>query len=117
MGATKSFVKEVVARLKGDTTTVVAEKNYRKATAAIGGQIAALKAKLVEEEGRVEDAKEALDAAKYPTDLITDVSSYVKNIKAKQDAYDAAKESHQAVVETLEYYSKLLAGFEEETAE
>ena len=117
MSQAKSFVKEVLARFKGDTDKVVAEKNYRKASAGISGQIAALNAKLVEEEGRVEDAKEALEAVKYPTDLITDVSSYVKNIKDKQEAYDKAKGNLEGVQETLTSYKDLMAGFDQESAE
>jgi hypothetical protein len=118
MSKTKSFVKEVLARMKGDTVAVTAEKNYRKATAGIGGQIAALKSKLVEEEGRVDDAKDALDNAKYPVDMIADTSSYVKKIKEKQDAYDKAKEDLEAVQHSITYYEELLASFDvEETAE
>lgn len=111
---TKSFVREVLARIKGDNVTVIAEKNYRKAEAAINGQIAALKAKLVEEEGHVDDAQEALDNAKYPTEPIASADSYVKNIKEKQEKFDSAKEALENVNSSLKYYEDLLKGFEAE---
>jgi len=114
MSKTTSFVKEVLARMKGDTVTVTAEKNYRKATAGLGGQIAALKSKLVEDESKVDDAQEALDNAKYPTELISDVASYVRKIKEKQEAFDKAKEDLEAVQQSIVYYERLLLSFDEE---
>ena len=56
-----NFIKEVTARLKGDEAGVIAAKVERKALSAINGQLAALKAKLVDDETAVEDAEEALE--------------------------------------------------------
>lgn len=112
---TKSFVKEVLARMKGDSVTATAEKNYRKATAAINGQIASLQSKLIQEESRVEEAQEALDNAKYPSEAITSDENYVKGIKDKQEAFNTAKENLDNVTESLKYYQDLLKGFDAET--
>lgn len=109
-----SFVKEVLARIKGDAVTVTAEKNYRKASAGISGQIASLNSRLVEAEGNLEEANENLENAKYPTDLIGNVNDYVANIKAKQDLANKAKDALEDIQHTLTYYKDLLAGFDQE---
>lgn len=115
MSKTTSFVKEVLARIKGDNVAVIAEKNYRKATAGINGQIASLNGRLVEEEEKVDEASENLANAKYPTDVITDVTAYVKKIRDKQEAYDKAVDNLATVKDSLDYYKTLLAGFESQT--
>ncbi len=112
MSAFKFFIKEVTARLKGDEAEVVAAKNARKAESAINGQLAALKAKLVDDESNVEDKQEALSNAKFPTTLITNNSYYVENVKR---AYDALEEANDTLADTqnsILYFEQLLAEFD-----
>jgi len=103
-----SFVKEVVARLKGDDNEVVAQKVARKAMSALEGQVAALKAQLVDDEQRVEDAQERLDNAIYPTEVFTDNRMYCQRIVAAQESLDSANEVLTATQESIEFFTKLL---------
>lgn len=103
-----NFCREVKARLKGDTEEIVAAKNERKATAAIEGQINALKSILVDKEDKVTEAEEALGNIIYPVELITNPSGYVAAIKEKQEILDRAQEDLESTQETLNYFTTLL---------
>jgi len=102
------FAKEVAARLKGDEAGVVAAKVERKAISAFNGQIAALKAKLVDDETRVEDAVEALNNAIYPTTVPTDNGAYINNIVRAQENLDKATEILDETQKTLSYFETML---------
>lgn len=104
-----TFAKEVAARLKGDEAGVIAAKVERKAISAFNGQIAALKAKLVDDETRVEDATEALDNAIYPTSVPTDNSKYIANIVSAQESLDKAIEMLDETISTLTYFESMLS--------
>ena len=103
-----NFIKEVTARLKGDENGVIAAKVERKALSAINGQLAALKAKLVDDETAVEDAQEALDNAIFPTHVFTDNAAYVRNIQARQEQLDSAKSNLESTKETIAYFENLV---------
>ena len=103
-----SFVKQVVARLAGDDNEVVAQKVARKAMSAIEGQVAALKAQIVDDEQRVEDAQERLDNAIYPTEVFSDNRSYCQRIANAQADLDAAAEILASTQESIEFFTKLL---------
>ncbi len=105
---TTNFIKEVKARLKGDEAGVIAAKVERKALSAINGQLAALKAKLVDDETRVEDADEALATAIFPTSVFTDNNEYIRNIHFAQEKLDDAKNALECTKETINYFEKLL---------
>ena len=106
-----SFVKEVMARLTGNDDQVIAEKNYRLANASVKGQLSSLEGKLVKSEIELESAIEALSATKYPTTLIADSSSYVRNIRSKQESVDTAQEELQSIKESIEYFNGLYLEF------
>lgn len=108
MSKVTNFIKEVTARLKGDENGVIAAKVERKALSAINGQLAALKAKLVDDETSVEDAEEALNNAIYPTNVFTDNSYYVKTILARQEMLDSAVTSLESTKETIAYLENLV---------
>lgn len=112
MNKLSNFAKEVMSRLKGDENGVIAAKNERKATSAINGQLAALKAKQVDDENAVEEAKETLSNAKYPTTLITDNKNYLQNIKYAQEAFDNATETLKQTNDSIAYFEALLKEFE-----
>lgn len=112
MGNVTSFVKEVLARLSGNEGQVVAEKNYRKAKSAINSQLAALRAKEVDEESAVENAEEQLHNAKYPTDLIDDNKYYVQNIVAAETKLKSAQNSLEETRTSIEYFDALLKEFD-----
>lgn len=108
MSKVTNFFKEVTARLKGDENGVIAAKVERKALSAINGQLAALKAKLVDDETSVEDAQEALDNAIFPTAVFTDNGSYVRNIQSRQESLDAAVATLDSTKETIAYLENLV---------
>lgn len=113
MTKVSNFIKEVTARLKGDEAGVVAAKNERKAVAAVKGQLAALDNQLVNQESAVEDANEAFEAAKYPTNLIGDVESYVRNIANKKEHLAAKEEALEETKKSIEFFKGLLVEFSE----
>lgn len=105
------FIKVVVARIKGDDAEVLGAKIARKALSAVEGQIAALNSKKVDVEGEVEDAKEALLAAKYPDTMITNNGDYIDGIKEAQEELDSKLADLKDIEDTLEYFTVLLASF------
>ena len=107
----KAFIAEVTARLKGDTDGVLAAKIARKAISAVDSQLAALKAKEVDLENSLEDAKEALKNAKYPTEMITDGQSYIRGIQRSQESLDKANDDLKDVVDSIQYFETLSASF------
>ena len=107
----KSFVNQVLARLKGDDDKVIAERNHRKAVSAVKGQISSLESKELDCEIAVEEAKENLNEAKYPTTLIKDASDYIARIARKQEALDEAEEKLQSVKDSLSYFKTLQTEF------
>jgi hypothetical protein len=108
MSKVSNFIKEVTARLKGDEAGVVAAKVERKALSAINGQLAALKAKLVDDETAVEDAQEAFNVAVFPTAVFTDNRSYVSGIQYAQGVLDAKEAELESTKESIAYFEALL---------
>jgi len=111
MSTITSFAKEILSRLKGDEQGVIAAQNERKANSALLGTIAALNAKVVDQEELVKDAEDALQEAKYPTTKITDNGSYVSKIQQKQALLDNAKEELENTTKSLSYWNTLVAEF------
>lgn len=105
------FIKEVVSRLKGDDSEALASKIARKALSAVEGQLAALKAKQVDLENSLEDAQEALNNAKYPTEIFTSNQNYIENIKRAQERYDAAFDELESCKDSINYFNDLLNSF------
>lgn len=109
-----NFVKQVKAQLTGDQNEIVALKNARKADSAVNGQLAALKSKLVDLEGVVEDKQEALHLAKFPKELITSNGDFISRIKCAQENLDGANEELTEVLESIEYFDNLSTEYSEE---
>lgn len=105
------FVKEVLNRLTGDNTEALANKIGRKAISALQGQIAALDAKQIDDENAVEDAKEALNNAKFPTTLFTDNKAYCQNILNAQARVDAAEAVLKSTTDSIAYFTNILDSY------
>ena len=105
---TELFAKEVLAKLKGDGNEALANKIARKAISAFEGQIAALKAKEVDDENTVEDAQEAFANAIYPTSMFSDNKSYCQNIVFHQQLLDAANDILQQTKDSITFFEGLL---------
>lgn len=108
MNKITNFLRQVTARFKGDADALIASKNERKGESAIKGQLAALEAKRVDDESRVEDAKEAYKNALYPTVLISDNQAYVKGIVYAKEGVDNAESALASTTESIEFFKGLL---------
>ena len=107
----ETLVKEITARLKGDNDGALAAKIARKAISAVDSQIAALRAREVDLEGSLEDAKEAYKIARAPLEMITDNQSYIREIKKAKETEERAAEELQDVIDSIKYFEELLASF------
>lgn len=107
----KLFIKEVIARIKGDDAEVMATKIARKAMVAVESQIAALRSKEVDVESVVEDREEALSNAKFPIEQIRDSQEYIQGISSTQSELDEAKVELENVKESILYFQGLLKQF------
>lgn len=111
MNIVTNFAKETLARLKGDDAGVIAAKNERKANSAINGQLASLRAKLVDDETAVEDAQEALKDAQFPKSLITDNANYVRGIKNAYERLQQATDTLESTKTSIAYFESVLQEF------
>ncbi len=114
MSQLKSFVRESIARLTGDTNQVIAEQNHRKALAAVKGQLAALESEKVNAEELVDDAKKALENAKYPDHKIVDSTSYLNSIHEAQDELNDAEAALTSIDLSIKFNAALKAEFEKD---
>lgn len=105
------FVKEVIARLKGDNAEATASKIGRKAISAFEGQLAGLNANKIDQETAVEDAEEALKTAIYPTEMFSSNEAYIRNIVSAQERLDNAIEELAATEKSIKYFSSILEKF------
>jgi len=113
----KSYLKQAVAYIKGDTENVIAEKNYRKLTNAIKGQISTLTATKDNKVDDLDNAKEALNKLKFPETTITDAARQLQRILEQQEVVDEINEEIADIDHTIDVLAKLQAGFDEEVAE
>jgi hypothetical protein len=114
MNKVTNFMKQTLAILKGDDAGVISAKNERKANSALNGQIAALKAKEVDLESNVEDAKETLKLAKFPKDVITNNTFYIDNIKSANSKLEDAVFELEECKDSIKFYESIKEEFEKE---
>lgn len=112
MNKTKSFVKEIVALLKGDDAEATGQKVLRQADSAFKTQIASLTGDTIALEDSVEDAKEALRLARLNNgQLISNRTVYISNLLSAQNKLTEAEEAleaHAAKLVFLKTQSSLL---------
>jgi len=109
---TKSFVKEIVALLKGDDNEATAQKILRQADSAFKTQIASLTGDTISLEDAVEDAKEALRLARLNHgQLISNRNSYISSLLTANNRLveaEEALEAHTAKLAFLNEQAELL---------
>ena len=105
------FVNKVLERNSSTSGETIANRNYRKATAAIKGQISALEASIVEAEESVATAVEDLENAKYPSGPISDTRDYLRRVVAADENVETRKQELKSLNDSLEFYSSLLEEF------
>jgi hypothetical protein len=112
MNKTKSFVKEIVALLKGDDAEATGQKVLRQADSAFKTQIASLTGDTIALEDRLEDAKENLRLTRLNFGLqITDRNSYIRSLldaKNLLTSTEEALEAHNAKLDFLREQAALL---------
>lgn len=106
------FVSLVLAQLQGDTDTVIAIKNEKKAKSAINGQINALEREVADQKDVIEELQGKFNAVFAPTSLITASSqTYVNALAAAQNNLTAAQEKLEGLEKDLKFFSGLLREF------
>lgn len=112
MNTMKSFVKEVVAILKGDDAEATGQKILRQADSAFKTQIASLTGDTIGLEDKLEDAKENLRLARLNNGVvISDRNNYVRNLLNAKNALTEAEEeleNHFAKLTFLQEQAALL---------
>ena len=107
----KSFVKEVVAIIKGDDAEVTGQKILRQADSALKTQIASLTGDTIALEDKVEDAKEKLRLARVNNGvIIADRNQYISNLLYAKNSLTDAEDTLGSHLEKQnflqeEYYS------------
>lgn len=99
------FIKEVTARLTGDTASVTATRNARKALAAFDSQLAGLASKKVDLEDELEQCEENLKNATFPTSLINDGKQYLQTVRSYQESLDAKKQELANLEHSVKYFT------------
>lgn len=107
--AAAMFVKEVIARMKGDENEVIAISNYRKAKAGLKTQISIKEGELVDLEEKADNAHRDLQAATFPIDKVENGNDYVVNLISKKNALEEAKDAVADHVETINFLKAKLA--------
>lgn len=107
MNKTTNFFREIKARLTGDSAELTAAKNERKANAAFKSQLAALEAKLVDDEANASEAKELYDKTLYPTELITNNASYISSVIRAKEAMEKANAEVEDTKASIAFFKEL----------
>lgn len=102
------FTTTVASKIKGASPDVAAAQQEKKAKAALTSQIAQLESKKVDDEMKVSDAQDALEAARYPVN-ISNSSTYLNSILSAQSSLDAAKDVLTRTSDTIAYWKAELA--------
>lgn len=111
----KSFVKQFLTLVEGDSAEALAQKVYRQVQAALNTQIAVMTGNLVEKEEALEDAKTNLENARlnYGKELrSSERTSYVNNLVNAKNKFEEAQEDLAAHKETLEFLKTELTSLE-----
>ena len=107
MNTTKSFVKEIVALLKGDDAEATAQKVLRQADSAFKTQIASLTGDTISLEDKVEEAKENLRLARLNNGcLISDRNSYIRTLLNAKNSLITTEQELEAHISKLEFLNE-----------
>lgn len=108
-----SFKNQLLAHLKGDDNTVIAEKRWRQANSAFTSHIAQMEGKTIDFEDAVEIAEENYKYAcinnGYPID---DKTSYVRNVIGAKNRVTTAVQDLADHTEELKMLKQVLTELE-----
>lgn len=109
-----NFAKQALALLTGDTDKAIVLANERKCNSALESQISVLKGKVVDQEEAVNEAKEALNKAKFPTTRVDNREYYLQQVVRAQERLDKAEEDLAETNEKIAYWRALSEEFAEQ---
>lgn len=111
----KSFVKQFVSLVQGDTAEASAQKALRAADSGLSTHIAVLKGDLIAKEDAVITAQERLSSAKVNSGKeITDRDFYVRNLLDAKNRLTEAEEALEAHKAKLAFLEETKASLEAE---
>lgn len=115
MNKTKSFIKQFIAAVKGDTDEVLAQKVLRQADSALKSQIASLQGDTINLEDAVTNAKEGEASLLINNGaLITSKEMYVKNLLLAKNKTTEAEENLRTHLEKIAFLEAKLKAINEE---
>ena len=110
----KSFIRETKARLKGDTSGKIAERNFRTADGACTLQIAALNMEKMKAERVLDKAQETYEASVHPTEVIENDESYLSTIQAARKSVVDAEKALEKINNSITFFEDLQKKINEE---
>ena len=109
----KSFVKEFMAKVSGDSAKATAEKVLRQADSALQTHIALETGNIISLEDKLEAAKERLHAAKLNNgNVIDDRDSYVEGLILAKNNLILAEEALESHYEKLDFLKETYQSLE-----
>jgi uncharacterized protein (DUF111 family) len=104
------FLKQVVARIKGDDAKTKAVRITRKCLSAIKAQIASLESEAENAKIRLEDAEERMKGAIYPDQLFEDSVDYLQSIANAHDEVEKARQRWDAIQQSIRFFTSVQNG-------
>lgn len=99
-----SFVKQFIAKVKGDDVEVQAEKVWRQANSALKSMISSMEGDLIEKEDKLNDAQEVLNNARINRGTeIKDRNAYVSNLIYAKEGIKTAQKNLDAHIATINF--------------
>jgi uncharacterized protein (DUF111 family) len=104
------FLKQVVARIKGDDAKTKAVRITRKCLSAIKAQIASLESEAENAKIRLEDAEEKMKGAIYPDRLFENSVDYLQSIAHAHDEVEKARQRWEAIQQSIRFFTSVQNG-------
>jgi uncharacterized protein (DUF111 family) len=101
------FLKQVVARIKGDDAKTRAVRITRKCLSAIKAQIASLESEAENAKIRLEDAEEKMKGAVYPDRLFENSVDYLQAIAKAHDEVEKARQRWDAIQQSIRFFTSV----------
>jgi hypothetical protein len=104
------FLKQVVARIKGDDAKTRAVRITRKCLSAIKAQIASLESEAENAKIRLEDTEEKRKGVIYPDQLFENSVDYLQSIAKAHDEVEKARQRWEAIQQSIRFFASVQNG-------
>ena len=109
-----SFKNQLLAHLKGDDNTVIAEKRWRQANSAFTSHIAQMEGKSIDFEDAVDQAKENYKMACINNgNSIDDKAAYIRLVINSHNAVTTAQEALETHINELTALPSILSDLQD----